>query len=388
MSKYLYQFLPKEFEYLTKIKKIEYEGINLKTDYLINIIHELILKYYFTNENIFDLWSIILRKKYGVNYHHYIKYLVEKGFMFLVSNYYVNKKTKTYRINIDNLDVLRCKVTDAVLLKKHDKDYFYKNFYKDDIKSPIDSELRKKLIEDLYHIQIDYKESVNHLNTLKDSGKIDLNKYFKNLSSVDSIKGNYIFYKFDQFGRMHTNFTILKRYIRENFLTIDNQEVCEIDIKNSQPFFFACFLKREISEDMLNDEVKRYIECVKNGLLYDEFLENFSEIQCKEEAKILVYKVLFGNNNDNKNENKLFKKLYPTVYNYIKEFKSIKDSYKELSHELQLLESNFIFGNVITEIKKRFPHIRLFTVHDSLMFPCKYKEEVILIFNQYLKKLI
>ena len=58
---YLYQFLPREFEYLTKVKTIEYKEHNLKTDYLINIIHELVLKYYFTNEIKHNLWSLILK---------------------------------------------------------------------------------------------------------------------------------------------------------------------------------------------------------------------------------------------------------------------------------------------------------------------------------------
>ena len=84
----------------------------------------------------------------------------------------------------------------------------------------------------------------------------------------------------------------------------------------------------------------------------------------------------------------MFNSIYPTVYEYIKEFKYLSDSYKSLSHELQSLESNFIFNKVVTEIKLKFPHIRLFTVHDSIVFPHKYQNEVELIFNDYLKKLL
>ena len=63
-------------------------------------------------------------------------------------------------------------------------------------------------------------------------------------------------------------------YLTKYFtIKIDNLSVCEIDIKNSQPLFFAYFLKKELGEENLNDEVKRYIDSVKNGLLYDEFLE-------------------------------------------------------------------------------------------------------------------
>ena len=41
---YLYQFNPENIDYLTKDKKNEFQQRNLKTDFLINIIHELMLK--------------------------------------------------------------------------------------------------------------------------------------------------------------------------------------------------------------------------------------------------------------------------------------------------------------------------------------------------------
>ena len=385
---FLHQFIPKEFDYLTKIKKISYLGENLKTDYLINILNELITKFYFTDDIYFNLWSVILRKKYGANYNTYIQYLIDKGFISMTSNYYATKKAKTYKLNINNLNVIRCKINDNILLKKYQKNYLLRSITNSD-SSPIDLNLRKLLVDDLYHVNINYSESINHINKLLEQKQIDLTKYYKNLSSIDSVNTGHVFFKFDSYGRMHTNFTILKKYIRQNFLTIDGQLTSEIDIKNSQPFFLVSILKKEIGEENFNDEVKKYIDVVKNGLLYDELLENFPEqIHNRDEAKIIIYRVLFGNNSENRSENKLFRKLYPTVYNYIKEIKSMKNSYKELSHALQLVESQFIFGSVVKEIKEKFPHIRLFTIHDSIVFPEKYKEEVNIIFRKHLKNLI
>ena len=385
---YIYQFLPREFEYLTKTKKIEYKEHNLKTEYLINITHELILKYYFTNELIHNLWSTILRRKYGKKYNVYIQYLVDNNFMNLVSNYYVGKKAKSYKLNITELDVIRHKSTDTILLKKHKKDYLFRTFTAQQ-ESPIPIDLRKQLVNDLYHVEIDYDESLRWLNQSKLDKSLDLNKYFKNLSSIDGINTGHIFFKFDSYGRLHTNFTVLKKYIRNNCLTIDGEQLSEIDISNSQPFFFAVYLKNEIGEENFNEEVHRYVDCVKNGLIYDEIQQsNPDKIKSRHEAKILMYKILFGNNIDKKKESKIFKSLYPSVYEYIKEFKYLSESYKSLSHELQILESNFIFNDVVTTIKKKFPHIRLFTVHDSIVFPSKYKEEVGIIFRDYFNKMI
>jgi len=387
---YIYQFLPKEFEYLTKTKKVDYKEYKLKSDFLINIMHELILKFYFSeNQEVkYNLWSSILRRKYGKTYNIYIQYLVDNKFFDFVSNYYVGKKAKTYKLNITSLDIIRYKATDNILLKKHKKDYLIRTFTAQQ-ESTIPIDLRKKLIDDLYHVEIDYDKAFKWLNMAKKRKEIDLHKYMKNLSSIDGIDTGHVFFKFDAFGRLHTNFTVLKKFIRQNCLTIDGELLSEIDIVNSQPFFFAVYLKNEIGIENFNDEVRKYVDCVKNGLIYDELHEKFPDkLKSRNEAKMMMYKILFGNNFDNKKESKIFKSLYPTVYEYIKEFKYLSDSYKSLSHELQNLESNFIFNTVIQEIKTKFPHIRLFTVHDSIVFPSKYKNEIELIFNSHLRKLL
>ena len=381
---YLYQFIPREYKYLTEVKKINYKGVNLKSDYLINIIHELIIKYFFTNEVKFNLWSILLRNKYGKHYNLYINYLTDNGFMTMVSNYYVAKKAKTYKLNITDLDVTKCIVDDKILMKKYHRDYLERSFTTY-TSSTIDIDLRKILIDDLYHVNIDYQSSIDYLDHLYENGEIEKNKYLRNLNSVDGIYTNNIFFKFDSYGRMHTNFTILKKEIRQKFLKIDGEDIGEVDIKNSQPLFFSILLDREV--DIMNDEVKRYIEIVRNGLIYDEFIEKFPNLfRNRKDAKIMLFKVLFGSNNLNK-ENEAFKTLYPSVFEYIKELKSLDDTYKNMSHTLQRMESNFIFNDVITDIKSKYPYIKLFTIHDSIVFPKKYTEEVDLIFKYHLRKL-
>jgi len=385
---YLYQFIPQEFEYLTNTDKVIYKDKKLKTAYIINIIHELILKFYFTNDIKHNLWSVILKKKYGKYYSHYISYLLDYDFMTLKSSYYAGKKAKTYELNITKLNIIRTKITDKILLKKHKKDYIFRSFtaIQD---SPINMDLRKILIDDLYHVEIDYDKALHWLNDKKNTKNIELNKYFKNLNSIDGINTSHIFFKFDSFGRLHTNFTVLKKHIRENYIKIDGEEVTEIDLPNSQPYFFGVYLKNEIGEENFNDEIKKFIETVKNGLIYDDLLLSYPEyLSNRKDAKLMMYKVLFGKNVNKRLENKLFRKKYPTVYEYIKEYKYLSDDYKSLSHQLQLIESDFIFNKVITTIKNKFPYIRLFTIHDSIVFPIKYKEEVSIIFRNYLKDLM
>jgi len=384
---YIYQFVPKEFEYLTHQKKVEFKGKNLKTSYLINIIHELLIKYYFTNntEIKFNLSSTILRKKYGEFYNYYMMYLMEKKFISLISKYYVGKKTNTYKINIQNIyDTIRYKNYDKILIKKLNRD-LYEISITELNNSPIPLEIRKVLVNYLTKIDIDYKKSKDFLDELKSSKKIELSKYKKNEISIENISIKNIYFKFDSYGRFHNNFTILKKEIRGDFLTINGEHLYELDITNSQPLFFAILLKKEVPH--INGDTRRYFDLVKNGLVYDDIIQN-SRIKDRKGAKNLMYKVLFGNNEENKKENKIFKKLYPSVYEYILEFKIEKKNYRFLSHHLQRMESEFMFNNVVQEVIEKYPKMPFFTVHDSILFPRSYRTDVKKIFDKYLNRLL
>jgi len=386
-SDYTWQFVSNDFQYLTQQKKVEYKGINLKCSYLINIIHELIIKFHFSkNTDItFKLSSIILKKRYNEHYNYYIDYLCEQGFMSMVSNYCVGKKTKTYKLNIEHIyNVIRWKNYDKILLKKIDNRYESSitemNF------SSISIDVRKKLIESLTKIDIDYDEALKFIDYKRKIGEMCEPKYQKNLISIENINSKSIYFNFDDYGRFHTNFTILKREVRNRCLSIDNEMLDEIDIKNSQPLFFAVLLKKELP--YINGDTKRYFDLVKQGLIYEDIIEK-SKLTKRFEAKELMYKVLFGNNvKTNKKLNKIFQKLYPSVYEYILEFKENRTSYKELSHELQKMESDFIFNTVIKEIYEKYPDIILFTIHDSIVCSKSNYEKVKVIFDKHFNELI
>lgn len=387
--KYLYQFIPKRFEYLLNAKIIEFDDKRLKTDYIINIIHELLVKYFFSEEIVslkINLWSVILRKNYGMNYNYYINYLLENGFIKLVSDYYVSKKSKTYIINyFDIEDVIRVKIYDKILIKKHTRGYLERSIT-DYSNNQIPINIKKKLVNDLYHIKVDVDKSLEYLKNLKEKGDIDNIKYYKNLSSIYGIKDGNIFFKFDNYGRFHSNFTILKKEIRRKYLKIGDSEVCEIDIKNSQPLFLFVLMCRYMNKSkwLEYDDVERYFFVVKSGLIYDDILNKYKNIKTRDDAKILVYKTLFGKNG----KNSIFKDLYPTVFNFIKKYKEEIGDHKSISHELQKIESEFIFNNVIGKIVTKNPSIKLCTVHDSIIYPCEYKSIVESIFNEEISKTI
>lgn len=391
---FLYQFIPKKFEYLLKTKKIVYKNINLKTDYLINIIHELILKYYFQKDEIiekelrFNMWSTILRLNYGSKYNYYIDYLIEKEFMKMVSDYFKNQKARTYMLNMTSLpNIIKCKVNDKVLMKKHSQEFLTKTFLNYN-NSPISIDIRKKLVDDLYKIKIDVDSSVSYLNKLREDREIYYAKYQKNMISVENIGTGNIFFKFDEYGRMHTNFTVLKKEIREEYIKFDNLSTYELDIKNSQPLFLIVLMKETLPlSTLIKPDVSRYIDLVKNGLIYEEIVEK-CKLKSRKEAKIMMYRVLFGKNGHKRRENVLFRESFPTIYEFIRNYKESAKDYKKLSHDLQLRESDFIFNKVVKHLMINLPDMPIFTIHDSISIPIKYKDKVKNIFDYHLRNIV
>jgi hypothetical protein len=183
---------------------------------------------------------------------------------------------------------------------------------------------------------------------------------------------------------MHTNFTILKSFIRKNCLTISGEETCELDIKNSQPLFLNKIIMEHGLEIVDKVEWQLFSWLTSKGLFYQWIMDN-SSIKDKKLVKEMIYKVFFGKNFRNKSD-ELFKSLLPTIYQFIKFYKKKCKDYRVLSHQLQKLESDLIFNKIILEIIEEYPDIKIVTVHDSLIIPISKKNIVEEIFNRNLEK--
>lgn len=379
---YTIQFLSHSLEKLSKDKFFFYENKKLKTSYLIDITHNLILKYYFKKENKFHLLSTILKEKYGHLYNYYIKFLVDNGILVLLSKHQKGKNSRIYAICET---ILRGKITrynnyDKILLKKY-KNKICQVEENSDKNSYIDIDIKSKLINDLFHVNIQFDKSVFYLDNVKEK---DIDIYNRNKYSVECINDKHIFYHFDNYGRLHTNFTILKSFIRKNCLLIDNEETYELDLKNSQVLFLSKLIADSGSKWINIDEFKLFSYLTKEGKYY-EYLMNQININ-RDYAKELTYKVLFGRNANNSKSDKIFNSLFPTIYNYIKLYKKENDDYRILAHELQKAESNLIFNKVIRHIMILYPEIKLITIHDSIAFPKKYKSIIEPIFIQKIEE--
>lgn len=374
------QFLPQCLSHLKSEKNFHFDSQKLKSAYLIDLVHNLLLKYYMKKENFFQLHSLVLKDKYGYLYGSYIKYLITNDIIRLERNYKAGVRSKAYSLNpmVFKQKIERYQNNDNILLKKFKRKIIDSIDLDKEVKSPIDLSIRKKLVDDLFSITIDTERSMFFLNSIK---RKDLDIWNRNAYSVESISNKHIFFHFDNYGRMHTNFTILRSFIRKNCLLIDGQPTAEIDIKNSQPFFL-CKLISDIQSSWVNkEEFDFFRQLTLNGTFY-EFIMNSIGTDDRKLVKEMTYKVLFGRNSLKSKSDKIFSELFPTIYNFIKLYKKDLGDYKALSYDLQRAESKFVFNTVIKRIINEYPEIKMITVHDSIVFPVKWKKEITEIFEQ------
>jgi hypothetical protein len=387
------QFVPNQLEYLTKTKKIEYKDKNIKTAYLIDIIHKFITRRFFTNKTEINLSSEILRKCYGTFYNYYISYLIDNKIVDKKSNYFAGLKCNTYSLNPiylkgDKGDLIRWKNDDKILLKKWRRNMLTTEVEKlNDVKK-INETVKRKLIDDLFHVEVDFKKASTCLKNLFDEGVIDDIGYWKNQLSIESIEDGSIFYVEDSYGRFHTNYTVLKKVIRDEHITIDGQEVEEIDIKNSQPLFLSILMKEEGFDKDHPEEYERYYKSVKSGNIYEEYMEvsGWERKVCKK----AMYKILFANNSlkgKNARINKHFKSIYPEVWNWLKLVKDSAGDHRVIAHSLQRKESNLIFDHICYKIYRDMPEVKIFTVHDSIFFQKKHHDRVRDVFYNHIDAL-
>ena len=372
------QFLPSKMLEMSKQKTFEHSDKKLKTAYAIDLIHNMILKYYFRKDNSFTMHSSILKEKYGHLYSHYIDYLVSIGVLEMTANYFAGRKSRTYRIKPDVLKsgIKRYVNTDSTLLKK------YRNKVSQVeegglLDSLIDQDIKAKLVDDLFYVDVDYAKSIFFLDHLKDC---DGDIYNRNVYSVQCIDGKHIFYHFDSYGRMHTNFTILKSFIRKNCLMIDGESTHEIDIKNSQPLFLSKIIEDSGTKWVRNEEFELFKYLTRKGIYY-QYVMDQSGICDRKIIKEWTYKVLFGRNASNSKADKLFSRLFPTIHNFIKLYKKEHNDYKVLAWTLQRMESKLIFSEIIKTIMIVNTNIKVVTVHDSIIVQQRHRDFVTSVFN-------
>lgn len=227
--------------------------------------------------------------------------------------------------------------------------------------------------------------------------ELSAEQYNSAIAAAFRIVNKDIFYKVDKTsGRFHSNVTNLPKGLRQ-FLRVNGEPLCNIDIKNSQPYLstilltnpgkastftentaFALLLQNlKVS---LNEDVKKYIKLVASGGLYEYLMQAFAEegiVLTRQETKLQVLRILFARNRLPKNEinracRLIFKKHFPTVQRIFNKIRGTEQgdkfqNYKRFAILLQRIESFLMLEVILKRIYRELPGVIAITIHDSIM---------------------
>lgn len=220
----------------------------------------------------------------------------------------------------------------------------------------------------------------------------------------------------DTIGRLHTNLTNIRKEVRP-YLTYNHQRLVSLDIKASQPFFslllldeifynalspinifmfpslyeFNSFISNinavvlfimivTSSESRSRQGFEAYRDIILQGRFYDVLptLLNLPVGMPKKELKQQVFTIFYSRNrflHQPQARTKLaFKNRFPDVYHVFSLLK--KSNHRILSHILQRIESYLILERVCYKLSVHYPHMPIFTIHDSIVCTVGSEEKV------------
>lgn len=205
----------------------------------------------------------------------------------------------------------------------------------------------------------------------------NMDKYdFNNISIANYEIKNYRYKVDDYFGnRAHTNLTNLNKEFRYT-LTVQGQNLGQIDIKNSQPLCFYLLIRDEPYISITEKE--DYKQLVESGLFYEFFMKRFDiPDEQRDEYKQIILTGLFSDLNRPSGSRYFdyFEKVFPQCANFIRMVKHIDlnvekigyECYKNLIYLLQREESRIVIEEIVGEFINRYEGEFISTIHDSIV---------------------
>jgi len=220
-----------------------------------------------------------------------------------------------------------------------------------------------------------------------------------------------------EYGRFHTPLTRLMTEYRAG-LRLDGLKVINLDLANSQPLFLSLLMKRIMSVQRLEDDLKaridvegeelrrvlyssdvldnpvltcpvespilgspytmaeainsvsvyddvsRYIHLTEHGQLYD-FLSQNSPLSRSDFKETLFKDVFFCRNAYRTALTDEFERLFPNVLAFMQKIK--RSNYRRLAWIMQKEESKLMIDGVCGRIMNEHPDLPILTIHDSIM---------------------
>lgn len=269
----------------------------------------------------------------------------------------------------------------------------------------------KDLADKFEYIEVDFDSVMLELDQLK---KEDFNRYIRYYIYLQKFKYKNLHFKKDDYGRFHTTLTSCPKELRK-YLLINNEPLCELDIKSTQPLLLiyvlnglnenSIHIKSKVkdcdyekikmlaklySKNEFQDLIDFYHH-VKEGEIYERIRELYNNLYNERISRKEIKGLLLSYINDDHKYNGIVKGLrnlmelyYPRINSLLLSLKS-KD-HKIVAHTLQKIESDLVIKNICKSILKTHPSIPLFTIHDCILTTTSKIDLIRPIFEETLAK--
>ena len=133
-------------------------------------------------------------------------------------------------------------------------------------------------------------------------------------------------------------------------------------------------LQHDVAED-----VNKFAELTGSGQFYEALAAEFANqgeaaLQSRSALKELVFQVLFTKNGYGSASKRAFRTLFPTVDQVFRILK--KGDHSTLARLLQTLEAHLFLHIIGKRVTRELPSVPVFTIHDSLVVPQEYADQV------------
>jgi len=218
--------------------------------------------------------------------------------------------------------------------------------------------------------------------------------------AVDMIRRGQWRFDVDDYGRVHTNITNLRRLLRAR-LTVDGMRLVNCDIANSQPLFIGmrlqpggkqagrgeggrkgqgsgqgsticCALFGSLGK--LSTDIERFIILCGGGKLYRFVESRLGDEMHYATLKRRVLATFYDRDSHRNVFYGILDKEFPMVMRGIRAVKRL--DYRHLAHLAQRTESEFIFVRVVSRLLRERPGLFVTTIHDSVMTTAGDEETV------------
>jgi len=197
--------------------------------------------------------STVLRFELGKHYKRYIEYLIKYNFIETDNHYIVSDEEKRGKCKCYGLckQYKNQKLTSYELTKKSLLNKFL-NWKKKKFGEVVSDEMMGQLYTMMQKVSIDIDGVKNYLDKSVKNKEFSRRKAELELLKCERINNNKdpysLFLVKDLYGRVHTNFTNISKYIRENFLHLDGEKITQLDVISSQPAVLYAVIKRYLNK--------------------------------------------------------------------------------------------------------------------------------------------